>query len=53
MLPKKSKFRENLDETEKMFESDLMRQFSKLIRTNGIYFSDSEFSSLKFFVSSF
>ena len=53
MLPRKSKFRENLYEAEQMFKWDLMRQFSKLIITDGIYFSGSEFNSLKFFVSNF
>ena len=53
MLPRKSKFRENLYEAEQMFKWDLMRQFSKLIITDGIYFSGSEFNSLKFFVSKF
>ena len=51
LLPKKSKLRDDLYETEQTFKWDLMRQFSKLIRADGIYSSDFEFDSVKFFVS--
>lgn len=55
LLPKKSKFREDLYETEQMFQWHLMRQCSKLIKTDGINSSDSEFDckfdSIKFFIS--
>ena len=51
LLPKKSKFRNDLYETEQISKWNLMRQFSKLIRTDGIYSFDFERDSVKFFVS--
>ena len=37
LLPKKSKFRKRLYETEQMFKEDLIKQFSKFVKTNGKY----------------
>ena len=33
LLPKKSKFRKRLYETEQMFKEDLIKQFAKFLRT--------------------
>ena len=37
LLPKKSKFRKRLYETEQMFKEDLIKQFAKFVKTNGKY----------------
>ena len=39
LLPKNSKFWENLDDTEEMFNGDLKKQFAKFIITDGLYSS--------------
>ena len=39
LLPKNSKLRENLDDTEEMFKKDSKKQFTKFIITDALYSS--------------
>ena len=39
LLPKNSKLRENLDDTEEMFKKDSKKQFAKFIITDALYSS--------------
>ena len=40
LLPKNSKLRENIDDTEEMFKENLKKQFSNFIITDGLYSSE-------------
>ena len=52
LLPKKSKFRKRLYETEQMFKEDLIKQFAKFVKTehwSGIFEKNKFFLYIKFF----
>ena len=52
LLPKKTKFRKRLYETEQMFKEDLIKQFAKFLRTEhwrGIFGKNKFFLYIKFF----
>ena len=40
LLPKNSKLRENIDDTEEMFNENLKKQFANFIITDGLYSSE-------------